>query len=266
MIMRTYIIMGIIISFFISAYYILDYHRTHQTIEMIYRSDSPTIEQKIIEFPEPITEKNTSAAKTIPSLCTYTPITHSMNDTLNCETSVPSTAEKDLLCNNTNCIAIENTTTTTQSIAQAPLSPIKNNEYDNNADVIIATLPNNNQQQKMMADVPIIPTTTPIPLNRLTIKNNITQEMLSYKHWSRKKPYTPSTFELTINGTIITPEQEITIENTNEPLYIGYRYIFMNGVRTGEREIPVTLQTTTKTVNITFSWHDPNHVILNEQE
>ncbi len=97
----------------------------------------------------------------------------------------------------------------------------------------------------------------------LVVNNQITEDMLSYKHWSRKKPYVPSFFEIRINDTIIPIGASLSFPLETKQLIISYKYVFLNGVRKGERTRTVDIPSNTTMVNLSFSWHDENHVLLN---
>lgn len=104
------------------------------------------------------------------------------------------------------------------------------------------------------------------PITSIIINNKITEEMLQYKHWSRKKPYEPSVFTMSINGYPLDRKTTITIPiPTTGLLEIVYHYEFLNGVKKDTRTITFPLNPNTNVVDLSFSWHDKNHIIIKEQ-
>lgn len=98
---------------------------------------------------------------------------------------------------------------------------------------------------------------------KIIIKNGITKEMLTYKHWTGS--HTPSTFVVTIAnhqlGEHATVETETTTQKT---IVIRYDYSFMHGYKTGSREIEFGVLENKKQYLLTFSWHQPGHLVLED--
>jgi hypothetical protein len=95
------------------------------------------------------------------------------------------------------------------------------------------------------------------------IKNNITPDMLAYTHWSGS--YKPSIFAISAQGTYIKPGQTHSIVlDQGKPITIRYDYSFMNGYKTGSREISFMPPAKTNTLSLTFSWHESAHLILQD--
>jgi hypothetical protein len=89
----------------------------------------------------------------------------------------------------------------------------------------------------------------------VTIKNNISEEEVSYKHWTGK--YKPTTFVISVNGQHIEPGQEKEVAiNSDEELKVRYDYSFANGYKTGAKEVAFDINETTKKADISFSWDD----------
>jgi len=92
------------------------------------------------------------------------------------------------------------------------------------------------------------------PINKtITIKNNITSDMLAYKHWTgTHEPF----FILTVNGKKIEQgkQEEITIKDNI--LEVRYDYSFANGFRKGATIVSCSIEKDAKKVAITFSWND----------
>ncbi len=87
----------------------------------------------------------------------------------------------------------------------------------------------------------------------ITVKNEITTEMLSYKHWSgTHKP----TFKLSVNGKEIEQGNQEKITVQDNQLDIRYDYSFANGFRTGATIVSCQLDKNADAVDITFSWQD----------
>jgi hypothetical protein len=92
-----------------------------------------------------------------------------------------------------------------------------------------------------------------IPDKTITIKNDITPDMISYKHWSGT--YEPS-FTLSVNGKKIGQgEQEKIIVKDNQ-FDVRYDYSFANGFRKGANIVSCQLDHDADKVDITFSWKD----------
>ncbi len=94
----------------------------------------------------------------------------------------------------------------------------------------------------------------------VTLSNNIDPTMLKYKHWTGS--YSPDSFNLSINGTIIAPGETYTFSNITEPFSISFDYSFMNGMRTGTKSFSYTINENSTNIGLTFSWLEPNKVIL----
>ena len=87
----------------------------------------------------------------------------------------------------------------------------------------------------------------------ITIKNNITTDMLAYKHWTgTHEPF----FILTVNGKKIEQgkQEEITVKDNR--LEVRYDYSFANGFRKGATIVSCSIEKDAKDVDITFSWDD----------
>ncbi len=98
----------------------------------------------------------------------------------------------------------------------------------------------------------------PKPINKtITVKNNITTDMLTYKHWTgTHEPF----FILTVNGKKIEQgkQEKVTVKDNN--LEIRYDYSFANGFRKGAQIISCCIEKDAKDVDITFSWNDEWHI------
>lgn len=96
------------------------------------------------------------------------------------------------------------------------------------------------------------------PTNKtIIVKNNITTDMLTYKHWTgTHEPF----FILTVNGKKIEQgkQEEITVKDNN--LEVRYDYSFANGFRKGATIVSCNVKKNTKKVDITFSWDDEWHI------
>jgi|GEM_PF-2280504 len=94
----------------------------------------------------------------------------------------------------------------------------------------------------------------------VTVQNNITKSMLTYSHWTGR--YKPTTFAISINGKPLEQEQSHTIPMRNNRITIFYRYSFMNGYRTGARNITFVVDPDVNSLSLTFSWKNKWHVLL----
>lgn len=114
-----------------------------------------------------------------------------------------------------------------------------------------------------VATPPAVSVAQVAPQPRVTVINNITPEMTTYPHWT--KDYTPTTFEISVNGETLNPlEQKEIVVKDNAPLKVSYKYSFLNGYRTGEKEESFTVSPDiTEPISLEFSWKSsPEHVSL----
>jgi len=86
----------------------------------------------------------------------------------------------------------------------------------------------------------------------VTVKNNITTDMLVYKHWSGV--HEPS-FILTVNGKKIEQGEQIEVPAKNNILEVRYDYSFAKGMRKGAKIISCNIEKDAKDVGISFSWN-----------
>ncbi len=93
----------------------------------------------------------------------------------------------------------------------------------------------------------------------VSIQNNITQEMITYNHWSGS--YTPD-FSLIVNETEITKTMDLDIP-VNQPLKIQYKALFPYGYSSTDY-INYTPNKTTKKIVIEFNWHKNPRIIITE--
>ena len=91
----------------------------------------------------------------------------------------------------------------------------------------------------------------------VTVKNNITTDMLKYKHWSGI--HEPS-FILTVNGKKIEQGKQKKIPVKDNILEIRYDYSFAKGIRKGAKIVSCNVQNDTKDVDISFSWNSEWHI------
>jgi hypothetical protein len=95
----------------------------------------------------------------------------------------------------------------------------------------------------------------------IKIYDDITDAMLSYKHWTGR--YTPTFFELAVNGTLFQDTQDpLSIQVIDSLLMIRYTYEFMNGRRGGSKEVTFQLDEQCDEFHITFSWKDEWRIII----
>jgi len=91
----------------------------------------------------------------------------------------------------------------------------------------------------------------------ITVKNNITTDMLAHKHWSGV--HNPS-FILTVNGKKIEQGKQKEIPVKDSILEVRYDYSFAKGVRKGAKIISCNIEKDTKDVGISFSWNSEWHI------
>lgn len=85
----------------------------------------------------------------------------------------------------------------------------------------------------------------------ITFSNKITPPMLVYTYLFIK--YSPSRFNVTINGETIEPGQEKTIKVTNNTIKVQYYFEF-GSHRSGTRAIEYSVAQTPATASLTFAW------------
>jgi len=98
------------------------------------------------------------------------------------------------------------------------------------------------------------------PVNKtITVKNNITTDMLAYKHWSGvHEPL----FVLTVNGKKIEQGKQKKISVKDNILEVRYDYSFAKDIRKGAKIISCNIEKDTKDVGISFSWNSEWQVII----
>lgn len=96
----------------------------------------------------------------------------------------------------------------------------------------------------------------------INVANNIQPEMLNYQHWTGT--YEPTTFILQINGEKIEPGAIVELDITDALLEVRYDYSFIHGVRTGAKIIKFQIENKADALNITFSWDNEQHVIIDK--
>ncbi len=116
------------------------------------------------------------------------------------------------------------------------------------------TKTNNQQPSKQQTTSPQTQTVT------VTVKNNIKPDMLAYKHWTGK--YEPEIFTISINDQTIEQDKEYKVEANNKTLEVRYDYSFANGFRKGAKVVKFQIEKNSNDLNLTFSWDDEWHVIM----
>jgi len=100
-----------------------------------------------------------------------------------------------------------------------------------------------------------------INVRRISITNGITKEMLTYKHWTGS--YAPTTFVITIGENQISYNETTQIEiGTEKNIVIRYDYSFVNGYKTGSREIEFIISPEKSDYVLRFAWQEPAHLVL----
>jgi hypothetical protein len=136
-----------------------------------------------------------------------------------------------------------------------PTEP-KQAEPELEPDILLEPAPISNNTNKSTTD-------TVIPRDRtITIQNDITHKMITYKHWTGS--YTPSIFDVSINGQILKEGEKRSITIHDNKLIISYRYSFMKGYRVGARNITFKVNPEAQLLSITFAWKNKWHVLLDQ--
>ena len=94
----------------------------------------------------------------------------------------------------------------------------------------------------------------------VTVKNNIKPDMLAYKHWTGT--YEPSIFTVSINGQTIEQDKEYKVLASDNTLEVRYDYSFANGFKKEAKIVKFQIETNSNDLNLTFSWNDEWHVIM----
>ncbi len=115
----------------------------------------------------------------------------------------------------------------------------------------VTTETNNQQPPKQQ--------TTPLQTQTITVKNNIKPDILVYKHWTGK--YEPEIFTVSINGQTIEQDKEYKVLASDNTLEVRYDYSFANGFRKGAKIVKFQIEKDNN-LNLTFSWNDEWHVIM----
>ncbi len=101
---------------------------------------------------------------------------------------------------------------------------------------------------------------TPKIKKTISIKNNIEQDMLKYKHWSGT--YEPSTFVIQVNEKEIEPGTQKSIPMIDGIIEVRFDYAFLNGKRKGAKIIVFEVDNDIVDLNITFNWRDKWQVLI----
>lgn len=96
-------------------------------------------------------------------------------------------------------------------------------------------------------------------IRSIMVHNNIKPEMLEYSLLKMK--YTPDSFSLKANGTLIKPGTSLPIPTEGNTLIIRYDYSFAKGWRTGAKEIVFELEKDTSECDVQFSWNNQWRII-----
>lgn len=99
---------------------------------------------------------------------------------------------------------------------------------------------------------------------KITIKNGITDDMLTYKHWSGK--HSPTTFSVTVNGSHIDRNDaiELEVEDQTETISVEWAYEFkkMGVHRTGSKVETVRIEPDKEEATIRFAWDRTQRIEL----
>ncbi len=99
-------------------------------------------------------------------------------------------------------------------------------------------------------------------IRTIKVKNNITTDMLKYKHWTGT--YSPTFFKVSIDNNELEMGQEHAIPIENNRLVVSYQYSFMNGYKKGHRAVTFDVDKDVSMVNLTFSWKTKWHILSKE--
>jgi hypothetical protein len=102
------------------------------------------------------------------------------------------------------------------------------------------------------------------PKTERTIKitNNINTKKLDYSKLF--VTYTPTTFEVTVNGTLIAPQASAPIKVTGDTVVITYYCEFKDGARKSSHEYTYKLGAKITDCTVTFDWHKEPRIALDD--
>lgn len=86
----------------------------------------------------------------------------------------------------------------------------------------------------------------------ITIKNNISEDMTSYKYWNIN--YKPSSFKIVIDNQDLSPTQEQRIALDTNKITVRYEYEFLKGYRKGKQDIEIVIPEQPDHFDLEFSW------------
>jgi hypothetical protein len=93
----------------------------------------------------------------------------------------------------------------------------------------------------------------------ISVKNNITEKMLSYKKGFLS--YVPE-FKVVVNGIPLAQGGQQTFEIPDNILNVTYSYDFVNGYKTGTRTVIFSIPNDMNEVDITFDWKNDWRVVI----
>lgn len=99
--------------------------------------------------------------------------------------------------------------------------------------------------------------------NSITVKNNITDKMITYKKGFIN--YIPE-FKISVNGIPLAREDQKTIEIPERKLKVTYSYDFANGYKTGTKSVIFSIPESLTEIAITFDWKNDWRVVVNGAE
>lgn len=94
------------------------------------------------------------------------------------------------------------------------------------------------------------------------IKNAITQDMITYHHWTGK--HTPE-FTISLNGKESKSDQTIEIPVTDDKLTVNYTFNFAKGYYKDSKKVEIVLPEGKKFV-MQFSWKQTPNIIFNKDD
>ncbi len=96
----------------------------------------------------------------------------------------------------------------------------------------------------------------------IEIKNGITQDMITYHHWTGK--HTPE-FTISLNGKEIKSDQKAEIPVTDDKLTVNYTFNFAKGYYKDSKKVEISVPEG-KTFLMQFSWKQTPNIIINKDE
>jgi hypothetical protein len=163
--------------------------------------------------------------------------------------STDSTAETSVQTDVSAPAAAQPPVTITEKDPKAPLgSSIKSPSTAKEEPSALATV----DQSATKAPAHVAKPTKALSANRtITVHNGIERKMLGYKKFGT---HYPTNFKLFVGKNVIEQGSQSATTISNNTLVVNYHFDFMNGYRTGAKEVIFTLKPDVENLTLAFNW------------